>query len=119
MRPIFQQATAFPAAEHTGKEAHPSSTFPHGAYVNPDKLAAHLLVDRYGDFLLTDAVRPSLDLQVVPREGFRIETYRDDQADLEVPVLAAAVSREKLFDVFLALLEPLGEVVDVVLETSH
>ena len=36
-----------------------------------------------------------------------------------IPVLSAAVSREKLFDVFLALLEPLGEEVDVVLETSH
>jgi len=36
-----------------------------------------------------------------------------------VPVLAAAVSREHLFDLFLELLEPLGEVVDVVLETSH
>src|SRR5262249_33638130 len=33
--------------------------------------------------------------------------------------LAAAVSREKLFDIFLELLEPLGPVVDVVLETSH
>jgi hypothetical protein len=36
-----------------------------------------------------------------------------------VPVLAAAVSREKLFDIFLALLAPLGDAVDVVLETSH
>ncbi len=36
-----------------------------------------------------------------------------------MPVLAASVSREKLFDVFLDLLDPLGEMVDVVLETSH
>lgn len=84
-----------------------------------DKLAAHLLKDQYGDFRLTDAIRPSLDLQVVPREGFRMEVYRDEVVGLRVPVLAAAVSREQLFDVFLALLEPLGEVVDVVLETSH
>ncbi len=83
------------------------------------KLAAHLHVDQYGDFRLTDAVRPSLDLQVVPRQGFRIDTYRDRRAGLQVPVLAAAVSRERLFDLFLALLGPLGEVVDVVLETSH
>ena len=76
-------------------------------------------MDRYGDFRLTDAIRPSLDLQVIPREGFRLETYRDSQASLEVPVLAAAVSCERLFDLFLGLLEPLGPIVDVVLETSH
>src|SRR5262245_9767793 len=82
-------------------------------------MAAHLQVDRYGDFLLTDAIRPAPDLTVVPREGYRIDVYCDEQAGLKVPVLAASVSRERLFDVFLALLDPLGEVVDVVLETSH
>jgi hypothetical protein len=87
--------------------------------VTPEQLSAHLRVDRYGDFLLTEAIRPSVDLQVVPREGFRIEVYRDKRANLRVPVLAAAVSRERLFDLFLDLLSPLGEVVDVVLETSH
>ena len=87
--------------------------------MNPDKVSAHLLVDRYGDFRLTEAIRPSLDLQVVPRQGYRRDIYRDPKGNLEVPVLAASVSAEKLFDVFLYLLEPLGEVVDVVLETSH
>jgi hypothetical protein len=87
--------------------------------VSPNNLAAHLQVDRYGDFYLTDAIRPSLDLQVIPRQGYRIDTYRDPQAGLEVPVLAAAVSRERLFEMFLDLLRPLGEVVDVVVETSH
>src|SRR5262249_44023160 len=56
---------------------------------------------------------------VVPRQGFRIETYQDEQSGLRVPVLAGAVSRERLFDLFLDLLEPLGETVDVILETSH
>ncbi|HKI32845.1 MAG TPA: hypothetical protein VKA46_13420 [Gemmataceae bacterium] len=87
--------------------------------MSAEKLARHLRTDRYGDFRLTDAVRPSLDLQVIPREGFRIETYRDARAGLSIPVMAAAVSSERLFDCFLALLEPLGAVVDVVLETSH
>jgi hypothetical protein len=87
--------------------------------VKPAQLTAHLQVDHYGDFWLTEAIRPSLDLQVVPRQGFRVDTYRDVRAGLEVPVLVAAVSRERLFDLFLELLEPLGEVVDVVLETSH
>jgi len=76
-------------------------------------------MDRYGDFWLTDAIRPSLARQVLPSEGYRIETYRDAQAGITVPVLAAAVSRERLFDVFLDLLDPLGELVDAVLETSH
>src|SRR5947209_2707043 len=87
--------------------------------VNPDKVSAHLLVNCYGDFHLTEAIRPSLDLQVVPRQGYRRDVFRDPRTKLEVPLLAASVSAEKLFDVFLELLEPLGEVVDVVLETSH
>ena len=87
--------------------------------MNAEKLAAHLQVDQYGDFRLTQAIRPSLDLQIVPRQAYRVETYRDEKAGLKVPVLAAAVSRERLFDAFLDLLDPLGEVVDVVLETSH
>jgi hypothetical protein len=90
-----------------------------GVFVNQENLAAHLQVDRYGDFWLTEAIRPSIDLQVVPRQGYRAGTYRDAKAKLEVPVLVAAVSREQLFDVFLELLDPLGEVVDVVVETSH
>jgi hypothetical protein len=84
-----------------------------------DTFASHLQVDRYGDFRLTEAVRPSLELQVVPRQGYRRDTYRDPQLGLEVPVVAASVSAERLFDVFLDLLCPLGDVVDVVLETSH
>ncbi len=83
------------------------------------KLADHLRMDRYGDFLLTDAVRPAPHVPVVPRQGYRRDVYRDDRAGIRVPVLAAAASREHLFDLFLALLAPLGEVVDVVLETSH
>jgi hypothetical protein len=82
-------------------------------------LAAHLRVDRYGAFALTDAIRPALSLPVVPRQGYRRDVYRDEQAQLRVPVLAAAVSREQLFDQFLSLLSPLGPTVDVVLETSH
>ncbi len=87
--------------------------------MNREQLAAHLRVDRYGDFALTDAIRPAPHLPIVPREGYRLDVYRDAKARVRVPVLAASVSREKLFDVFLELLDPLGPVVDVVLETSH
>jgi len=82
-------------------------------------MVEHLLIDRYGDFQLTDGIRPSAERSVIPREGFRVETYRDPKAGFQVPVMAASISREKLFDVFLDLLDPLGDVVDVILETSH
>ena len=82
-------------------------------------MTSHLQVDRYGDFLLTEAIRPSFDLPVIPRQGYRVDYYEDPRAGVRIPVLAAAVSRERLFDLFLALLGPLGDVVDVVLETSH
>lgn len=87
--------------------------------LNSDELEAHLGVSQYGDFTLTDAVRPSYDLDVVPTAGFRHDVYRDESSRQDVPVLMAAASRERVFDTFMELLEPLGPVVDVVLETSH
>jgi hypothetical protein len=87
--------------------------------VNPDRLAAHLEVNRYGGFTLTDAVRPGPTIPVRPREGYRVEIYRDRAAKLRIPMLSAAVSAEKVFETFLALIRPLGEVVHVVLESSH
>jgi hypothetical protein len=87
--------------------------------LSEEELEAHLGVSRYGDYSLTDAVRPSYDLQVVPAEGYRHDSYHDEQSRANVPVLMIAVSNEKLFDVFLDLLDPLGFTVDAVLETSH
>lgn len=83
------------------------------------ELEAHLAVSRYGDFELTGAIRPSYGLEVVPRQGFRHDTYRDEDSRSDVPVLMAAASKERLLDTFMELLEPLGPTVDVVLETSH
>ncbi len=90
-----------------------------GVFVNSRQGDAHLLVERYGDFLLTAAVRPGPGVPVVPREGYRAGVYRDRRQGFRIPVLAASVSREKLFDLFLSLVELLGHEVDVVLETSH
>jgi len=83
------------------------------------ELESHLTVARYGEFMLTDAVRPSFDLRIVPKQGYRHDRYRDEQSRTSVPVLMASVSKEQLFDTFFDLLDPLGNVVDVVLETSH
>jgi hypothetical protein len=87
--------------------------------LSEDELEAHLGVARYDQFTLTDAVRPSYDLQVVPCQGYRHDAYRDEQNHSSVPVLMASVSRESVFEAFMDLLDPLGSVVDVVLETSH
>ena len=83
------------------------------------ELESHLEVSRYGNFTLTDAVRPSYDLQVVPGQGYRHDYFRDEENHNSVPVLMASVSREHLFETFMELLDPLGFTVDVVLETSH
>lgn len=84
-----------------------------------EPLDAPFQVAHFGNFWMTDAIRPAAARRVLPTEGYRVETYKDPRNSLRVPVLAAAVSREKLFDTFLDLMSPLGEVVDVVLETSH
>ena len=92
------------------------SSFEH---LSEEELEAHLGVQRYGDFQLTDAVRPSYDLQVLPHQGYRHDVYHDESANTSVPVIMAAASSEVLFEVFMELLEPLGNEMDVVLETSH
>lgn len=83
------------------------------------ELEAHLKISRYGDFTLTDAIRPSLSLEVVPAAGYRHDVYRDPETKAEVPVLMASASREHLMELFIELIQPLGQTVDVVLETSH
>ena len=90
-----------------------------GAIVKSRHSDINLSIDRYGDFLLTDAIRPGPGVPVVPREGYRTNVFKDRRLRLKIPVLSAAASREKLFDLFLALLKPLGREVDVILETSH
>ena len=87
--------------------------------LSDDELEAHLGVARYGDFELSDAVRPSYSLEVVPSAGFRHDVYRDEENRVNVPVVMAAVTKNRLMESFMALIENLGEVVDVVLETSH
>lgn len=102
---------------HEGAPAAPT----HSSFerLSEEELEAHLGVQRYGKFMLTDAVRPSYDLKVVPQAGYRHDQYIDEESKSKVPVLMAAASREILFDIFMELIDPLGHEVDVVLETSH
>ena len=72
-----------------------------------------------GDFELTDAIRPSAEGWIEPTQGYRHELYVDDESKSEIPVVMASVTRERLFPLFMRLIQELGETVDVVLETSH
>ena len=74
---------------------------------------------QFGSFELTDAVRPTANAKIVPIQGFRYDKYVDEESKTEIPVIMAAASREVLFSVFVQLIQKLGPVVDVVLETSH
>jgi hypothetical protein len=87
--------------------------------VIPDRLSTHLHASRYGEFRLTGAIRPAPGVPLLPREGYRVDVFRDRLARVRMPMLSAAVSAEHIFDTFLALLEPLGDLVDVVIESSH
>ena len=93
------------------------------------ELESHLATITYGNFTLTDAVRPSLDLSIIPEQGFKYDRLKlgiDNVVSLHrirsrwlMPVLVASVSLEQLFETFLDMLNPLGDTVNIVLETSH
>jgi len=105
---VFEQAPVF--------QDYADNSF---ASAQPMDLESHLEVDTYGDFRLTDAVRPSMDVKIQPTQGYRYETYLDEESGSSVPVIMAAASREILFPLFIELIQSLGETVDVVLESSH
>jgi len=99
-----------------GQTARDKSSFMN---LSEDQLEAHLNIVRYGDFILTDAVRPSYDLQIVPKAGYRHDVFHDRESGVRIPVLMAAASEQHVLDLFVDLLTPLGDDVDVVLESSH
>jgi hypothetical protein len=86
---------------------------------DPVALEAHLARSQYGRFKLTEAIRPGWRLDVVPQAGYRHDAYVDPHSGARLPAVVAAVSAEHLFETFLELLEPMGDELDVVLESSH
>lgn len=101
-------------------ELEPSPVVTSFEHVNQQDLEQHLQRAHYGQFWLTDAIRPSYELKVVPTQGFRHESVQeDDSRNSSIPVLLASVSAPRLFDAFLGLLDPLGDTADVILESSH
>lgn len=108
----------------------PTTTHRDGSALNPVQnterepeivtlLTTHIRPNCYGNFNLTQAIRPCEDTLFTPREGYRVEKFRDPVSRRRIPMLAASVSADHLFDVFLDLIEPLGDLANVVLETSH
>jgi len=90
------------------------------------ELESHLATVTYGSFTLTDAIRPSLNLKVIPEQGYKYERLPLKAESTAVtgtrwlmPILVASISQERLFEAFLDLLDPLGNDVHTVLETSH
>ncbi len=65
-----------------GMPTHSTSSFDR---LSDEELEAHLGVSRYGEFILSGAVRPSYDLQVVPCQGYRHDIYRDEQSKRTCP----------------------------------
>ena len=55
--------------------------------LSEDQLETHLKIARYGRFTLTDAVRPSYDLQIVPQSGYRHDFYHDRESGIKIPVI--------------------------------
>jgi len=93
-----------------------SSGFDH---LSEEQLEHHLSLKQYGSFRLTDAIRPSYNLEAVPSAGYRRDTYYDSRTGVEIPVIIAAQTDQRVMDLFIDLLDPLGEEVDLILETSH
>jgi hypothetical protein len=86
---------------------------------DPVALEAHMARSQYGRFQLTEAIRPGWRLDIVPQAGYRHDAYVDPHSGARLPAVVAAVSAENLFETFLELIEPLGDDLDVVLESSH
>ena len=87
--------------------------------LSQDELQSHMGIRTYGSFDLTDAIRPSYDLQIVPKQGFRFDEYVDDVTGIKTPAIMASVTGHCLLELFFDLIDQLGSVVDVVLESSH
>ena len=109
------------AAQRPSLPALKAVSSPDEPATRPDQVAlqAHMARSRYGRFTLTEAIRPGWQLDIGPRAGYRHDAYVDPQSGARLPAVVAAVSAEHLFETFLELLEPLGDELDVVLESSH
>ena len=82
---VFHEEAQTPASD--------SSSFDE---LSKEELEVHLGVRRYGEFTLTDAVRPSYDLKVVPRQGYRHDAYHDKETNTDLPVIMASAMPSRM-----------------------
>lgn len=102
-----------------------------GERIHTLELESHLATAKYGNFTLTEAIRPSLDLKIVPEEGYKYDRLKMRTGNMSAlpglgfrrrwstPILVVSASLERLFELFIDMLDPLGNTVNIVLETSH
>lgn len=107
LRPNSQDAASAPVAPGSFER------------LTDEELQVHMGIKTYDAFELTDAIRPSYDVQIKPRQGFRYDKYIDESSGSTTPVIMAAATQSILMDTLLELIDHLGNTVDVVLETSH
>lgn len=86
---------------------------------NLAQLSEHLARRDYDDFRLTDAIRPGMDDGIFPIAGYRHDFYTEETTGEETLVIIAAVSREWVVEMFLNLLQPLGDEVSIRLEKRY
>lgn len=73
------------------------------------------------DFELSKGVSP-LTNSVRLKEGYRSGEYRikrEDGGMTRIPMIVAAATREEVYGLFIALLEPLGDEVDTTVQSRH
>ena len=86
--------------------------------IDDDATKTHIAIKKYGDFIFTDAISPSYDLRVIPEEGY-CHSIHWLENEYSILTLVAAASREKMFQLFLDLLEPLGNKIGIAIHSSH
>ncbi len=87
--------------------------------MSSEEVDDYLQIDRYGDFELTDAIRPCPCGSNIPVRGFKDVEYRDNATGRVIPGLVISETRKELFALFMSLLEHVGSEVRVVLERSN
>lgn len=90
--------------------------------LSEQELDAHFRKNTFGNFTLSQAIRPHPDCPTIPQTGFRFSEWVGEVNGkvTRTPVIIATVSKEHIFDLLLDLIGLLNdEFVDVVLETRH
>ena len=81
--------------------------------VSKETLRSHMEKDRYGDFLLTPAIRPAISPKIIPVNGYRV-AYNTGMLKFQI-----SASREKIIGLFISLMKLTGKRPDVFLEVSN